>query len=102
MNTDGPGPMPVPAVCLVILDGWGLADPGPGNAISQADTPTFDKLWNDHPHTTLTAQGRAVVRHQRHAPLGQIGGHRHAHRAQPDESDSVSHDRSSKGVVRLG
>jgi 2,3-bisphosphoglycerate-independent phosphoglycerate mutase len=68
MTGDGPGPMPVQAVCLVILDGWGLADPGPGNAISQADTPTFDKLWAEHPHTTLTAQGRAVG-----LPEGQMG-----------------------------
>ena len=34
--TTPPGPMPVPSVCLVILDGWGLAPDGPGNAISQA------------------------------------------------------------------
>ena len=35
----------VPCVALVVLDGWGLAPPGPGNAISQAATPTFDELW---------------------------------------------------------
>ena len=45
----------VPAVCLVVLDGWGLADPGPGNAVSQADTPVFDDLWERCPHTELTA-----------------------------------------------
>ena len=33
----------VPGVCLVILDGWGLAPDGPGNAISLADTPVFDQ-----------------------------------------------------------
>jgi 2,3-bisphosphoglycerate-independent phosphoglycerate mutase len=58
----------VPAVCLVILDGWGLAEDGPGNAISLAQTPTFDKLWAEHRHTTLTAQGRAVG-----LPEGQMG-----------------------------
>jgi 2,3-bisphosphoglycerate-independent phosphoglycerate mutase len=28
----------------VILDGWGCAPPGPGNAISLAETPVFDDL----------------------------------------------------------
>ena len=32
----------VPSLALVILDGWGLAAPGPGNAISLANTPVFD------------------------------------------------------------
>src|SRR3954471_13900207 len=57
-----------PSVCLVILDGWGLAPDGPGNAISLAETPVFDSLWSSHPHTTLTAWGRAVG-----LPDGQMG-----------------------------
>ena len=40
----GPGAPPVPAVCLVILDGWGLAPAGPGNAVELARTPVFDEL----------------------------------------------------------
>ena len=48
----------VPGVCLVVLDGWGLAPDGPGNAVSLADTPVFDELWARHPHTTLTAERR--------------------------------------------
>jgi 2,3-bisphosphoglycerate-independent phosphoglycerate mutase len=55
-------------VCLVVLDGWGLAEPGPGNAIELADTPVFDALWAGHPHTTLTAWGPAVG-----LPEGQMG-----------------------------
>jgi bisphosphoglycerate-independent phosphoglycerate mutase (AlkP superfamily) len=31
-------------VALVILDGWGIAPEGPGNAVALADTPTFDAL----------------------------------------------------------
>jgi len=50
------------------LDGWGLAEPGPGNAISLASTPVFDELWASYPHTTLTAWGRAVG-----LPEGQMG-----------------------------
>ena len=60
--------MSYPSVCLVILDGWGLAEPGPGNAISLADTPVFDELWEKHPHTTLTTHGPAVG-----LPEGQMG-----------------------------
>ncbi len=59
---------PAPSVALVILDGWGLAEPGPGNAISLADTPVFDDLWDRHPHTQLSAQGRDVG-----LPEGQMG-----------------------------
>jgi 2,3-bisphosphoglycerate-independent phosphoglycerate mutase len=64
----GPGRLPVESVCLVVLDGWGLAEPGPGNAVSLASTPVFDELWASYPHTTLTACGRAVG-----LPEGQMG-----------------------------
>ena len=57
-----------PLVALVILDGWGLAPPGPGNAVSLADTPVFDGLWARYPHTTLSASGEAVG-----LPPGQMG-----------------------------
>ena len=52
--------MSVPSVCLVVLDGWGLAPEGPGNAVALADTPVMDRIWAEHPHTTLTACGEAV------------------------------------------
>ena len=57
-----------PLVVLVILDGWGCAPPGPGNAISLAHTPVFDRLWAEYPHTTLKASGEAVG-----LPPGQMG-----------------------------
>ena len=57
-----------PAVALVILDGYGLAEPGPGNAVSLADTPVFDELWRTYDTTTLTACGEAVG-----LPAGQMG-----------------------------
>ncbi|MGZ4200681.1 MAG: 2,3-bisphosphoglycerate-independent phosphoglycerate mutase, partial [Thermoleophilaceae bacterium] len=65
---DGPGQPPVPSVCLIILDPWGIAPPGPGNAVLQAKTPNFDELWERHKHTQLTACGRAVG-----LPEGQMG-----------------------------
>jgi 2,3-bisphosphoglycerate-independent phosphoglycerate mutase len=57
-----------PLVVLVILDGWGCAPPGPGNAVELAETPVFDRLWRDYPHTTLEASGEAVG-----LPPGQMG-----------------------------
>jgi 2,3-bisphosphoglycerate-independent phosphoglycerate mutase len=53
---------------LVVLDGWGVAPDGPGNAISLAHTGVFDALWSAYPHTTLAACGRAVG-----LPEGQMG-----------------------------
>lgn len=47
-------------VILIILDGWGIAPPGPGNYISQAKTPNFDSLLKKYPHTENEAAGNAV------------------------------------------
>ena len=55
-------------VALVILDGWGIAPPGPGNAVELADTPVFDALLERYPHTELAASGGAVG-----LPPGQMG-----------------------------
>jgi 2,3-bisphosphoglycerate-independent phosphoglycerate mutase len=60
--------IPLPSVLLVVLDGWGLAPPGPGNAVSLASTPVFDALWEAFPHTQLDATGEAVG-----LPRGQMG-----------------------------
>ncbi|MBA3364624.1 MAG: 2,3-bisphosphoglycerate-independent phosphoglycerate mutase [Actinobacteria bacterium] len=57
-----------PLVALIILDGWGLAPPGPGNAVDLAHTPVFDGLWAVYPHTELAASGEAVG-----LPPGQMG-----------------------------
>jgi 2,3-bisphosphoglycerate-independent phosphoglycerate mutase len=55
-------------VTLVVLDGWGCAPPGPGNAVELAHTPVFDRLWARYPHATLEASGAAVG-----LPDGQMG-----------------------------
>ena len=60
--------MKVARVALVVLDGWAMAEPGPGNAVELAETPVFDELWRSYPHTTLTAWGPAVG-----LPEGQMG-----------------------------
>ena len=63
-------------VVLVILDGWGLAPPGPGNAVELADTPVFDSLWATCPHGELDASGRDVG-----LPTGQMGNSEVGHLA---------------------
>lgn len=47
-------------VVLVILDGWGVAQPSRGNAITMAQTPVFHKLITTYPTFTLQAGGEAV------------------------------------------
>jgi 2,3-bisphosphoglycerate-independent phosphoglycerate mutase len=66
--TEGPTRLPTPSAALIVLDGWGLAAAGPGNAVALADTPVFDELWSRYPNTTLDASGRAVG-----LPDGQMG-----------------------------
>jgi 2,3-bisphosphoglycerate-independent phosphoglycerate mutase len=61
-------PRSYPLVALVILDGFGCAPPGPGNAVRHADTPVFDRLWREFPHTTIEASGEAAG-----LPPGQMG-----------------------------
>ncbi|MFO7596960.1 MAG: 2,3-bisphosphoglycerate-independent phosphoglycerate mutase [Desulfocurvibacter africanus] len=45
---------------LLILDGWGCAEKGPGNAVCMAGTPTLDRLRATYPSTLLACSGRAV------------------------------------------
>jgi 2,3-bisphosphoglycerate-independent phosphoglycerate mutase len=47
-------------VVLVILDGFGLAEPGPGNAITRETAPNIFRYMQEYPSTTLKAHGDAV------------------------------------------
>jgi len=53
---------------LIILDGWGVAAPGAGNAITAANTPNFDRWLQKYPNTQLECSGHAVG-----LPDGQMG-----------------------------
>lgn len=53
---------------LVILDGWGVARPSPGNAITLANTPTYDYLLKSYPSCLVKASGREVG-----LPWGEVG-----------------------------
>ncbi|MCA8913165.1 MAG: 2,3-bisphosphoglycerate-independent phosphoglycerate mutase, partial [Planctomycetes bacterium] len=55
-------------VLLVIMDGWGIAPPGPANAITTANPETFNRLWETEPHTAIEASGEEVG-----LPEGQFG-----------------------------
>src|SRR5437762_3686168 len=55
-------------VILVVLDGWGWREETAHNAVRQASTPTFDRLWAVGPHAFLRTDGREVG-----LPPGQMG-----------------------------
>ncbi|MEE3072051.1 MAG: 2,3-bisphosphoglycerate-independent phosphoglycerate mutase [Pseudomonadota bacterium] len=55
-------------VVLCILDGWGLSDSNSANAPALADTPNFDRIWNDCPHARLITHGPDAG-----LPSGQMG-----------------------------
>ena len=55
-------------VMLVILDGWGWREDPADNAVAQANTPTFDRLWARGPRAFLDTSGLDVG-----LPRGQMG-----------------------------
>ncbi|MCX8954663.1 2,3-bisphosphoglycerate-independent phosphoglycerate mutase, partial [Ruegeria sp. NA] len=55
-------------VVLCILDGWGLSEDTKANAPYLANTPTFDAIMSECPHSTLITHGPDVG-----LPSGQMG-----------------------------
>ncbi len=55
-------------VMLVVLDGWGCRAESADNAVKQAKTPIFDRLWATCPHAQLRTSGKDVG-----LPNGQMG-----------------------------
>ena len=68
MTHPGSGGATYRPVVLIVMDGWGVAPPGPDNAVSIAATPVFDRLVAEYPHGVLDASGPAVG-----LPPGQMG-----------------------------
>jgi 2,3-bisphosphoglycerate-independent phosphoglycerate mutase len=58
-NEEKKAARPKPLV-FIIMDGWGINQDYPGNAISQANTPVLDKLISEYPSMTLRASGESV------------------------------------------
>lgn len=57
-----------PVLVLAVLDGWGLSDLKVGNAMAQAQLPTFEELYSRYPWVSLEASGTRVG-----LPAGQMG-----------------------------
>jgi len=64
-NASASTPKPV---ALIILDGFGQREAAPDNAISNANTPTWDHLMANYPNVLIDTSGEAVG-----LPDGQMG-----------------------------
>lgn len=60
-------------VAIIILDGYGKRDEVTGNAVAQANTPNFDRYWNNYPHNTLKASGLDVGLPDRQMGNSEVG-----------------------------
>src|SRR3989344_526980 len=58
---------------LCILDGWGIAQDSPGNAITRANCENFINLWFSFPHTFLIASGQSVGLPEGHVGDSEVG-----------------------------
>lgn len=87
-----------PPIILAILDGWGIAAPSKGNAVTLAKTPVMDKLTRKYSHTQLHAHGKYVG-----LPKGQDGnseaGHINLGAGRIIEQDSVEITRAIQSGV---
>ncbi len=55
-------------IVLIIFDGWGYREESQSNAIALANTPHWDQLWQQYPHTLVSGSGHEVG-----LPPGQMG-----------------------------
>jgi len=89
-----------PRVLVIVLDGWGIGDGGPGDLIRAARTPTMDALRARYPSAVLAAAGKAVG-----MPDGTVGnsecGHLHIGAGRIVPSDRVRIEQAvSDGTFR--
>ena len=47
-------------IALIIMDGWGYSESPESNAIMAAETPNWDNLWQNRPHTLISGSGEDV------------------------------------------
>jgi 2,3-bisphosphoglycerate-independent phosphoglycerate mutase len=59
---------PKQPLLLIILDGWGYREESRDNAIINGNTPVWDRLWKESPHTLVSGSGLDVG-----LPAGQMG-----------------------------
>ncbi len=94
-------------VMLVVLDGWGWREEVADNAVRQARTPAFDRLWASCPHALLSASGRDVG-----LPQGQMGNSEVGHlnigagrvvmQDLPRISEAIAHGEVDKAPALVG
>lgn len=81
---------------LIVLDGWGYSESTEHNAIAQAHTPNFDRLWSTYPHSLIDASASSVG-----LPDGQMGnseiGHMTIGSGTTLDTDLVRIDKASTG-----
>ena len=79
------------------MDGFGLTDPGPGNAVSLAQTPQLDRLFAEYAHTTLSASGLDVG-----LPAGQMGNSEVGHTNIGGGTITANYDGVHKHHITIG
>mgnify|MGYP001799987910 CR=1 FL=1 len=90
---------PISPMVLVILDGWGCRDESNGNAISHANTPIIDSLWDSYPKAKINTSGKHVG-----LPDGQMGNSEVGHlnigagRVVPQELVRISNAVKDKSI----
>ena len=65
---------PIQKTCLIIIDGFGVAPPGPGNARTLAKMPFLNEIETKNPSVIMDASGNAVG-----LPEGQQGASEPGH-----------------------
>lgn len=95
--------MNLPAL-LIILDGWGVAPAGAGNALSQVALPTIEKFERTSLHTLLAAASTEVglpAGHQGSSEMGHLmlGAGRSVVFPQNQIKDALNHDGVAKNAA---
>jgi 2,3-bisphosphoglycerate-independent phosphoglycerate mutase len=85
-------------VVLIIMDGWGIAKPSAGNAITQAKTPAIDYYTKNFPNTLLAAHG-SMVGLPRNQDGNSEAGHMNIGAGRIIEQDSVLISKSIKSGI---
>ena len=60
-------------IVLCILDGWGISQDSPGNAITRANPTNFNDFWFSYPHAFLVASGQPVGLPEGHVGNSEVG-----------------------------
>mgnify|MGYP001791229260 CR=1 FL=1 len=90
---------PISPMVLVILDGWGCRNESNGNAVSHANTPIIDSLWDSYPSAKINTSGQYVG-----LPDGQMGNSEVGHlnigagRVVPQEQVRISNAVKDKSI----